>query len=59
MKICRGFLYYERLSFSEIREIQEESDIIPIFPIYTKPIDIIRIKWYSNPKMKKNFQKEA
>ncbi len=53
MKICRGFLYYERLSFSEIREIQEESGIIPTFSIYIKPIDIIRIKCYSNPKMKK------
>ena len=54
-----GFLYCERLSFSEILQIQEEIGIISIFSIYIKPIDIIRIRWYSNQKMKKNFQEEA
>ncbi|NSE33908.1 hypothetical protein HFM94_11625 [Faecalicatena fissicatena] len=53
-----GFLYCERLSFSEIRQIQEESGIISIFSIYIKPIDIIRIRWYSNQKMKKTFRKK-
>jgi len=32
--------------------------IIPVFLIYIKPIDIIRIRWYSNPKMKKTFRKK-